>query len=74
MPKTDQVQEEEFDPEVQEGFEDGDYGFIISSDGELKHMYLPEDFILNPPPEVKKILKIFGIKDLNLSVDGDILH
>jgi hypothetical protein len=56
--------------------DEGDYGFIFSADGELKHMFTPEDFYLDPPPVVKKILKALGIKDINsLSMDGnDTIH
>ena len=46
-------------------FEDGDYGFIIGPNGELKSMMLPEDLMEDPPPEVRKILKIFGIKNVH---------
>jgi hypothetical protein len=54
-----------------------DYGFIISADGELKHLFTPDDFYLDPPPLVKKILKLLGIKDINtvaLDDSGDTLH
>ena len=47
--------------EVDEGvddFEEGDYGFIIGPDGELKSIMLPEDLFEDPPSEIKKILKI----------------
>ena len=55
---------------------DQDYGFIISADGELKHLFTPEDFFLDPPPVVRKILKALGIKDINkLPMEGnDTLH
>jgi hypothetical protein len=55
----------------------GDYGFVISSDGELKHMFTPEDFFLDPPPVVRKIFKLFGIKDINSVAqtgENDIIH
>ena len=73
MPKANQ---KEVDYEIEEvtDFEDGDYGFIVSPEGELKHVYLPEDFMLDPPPQVKKILKIFGIKDINQATPIDTLH
>jgi len=54
-------------------FDDGDFGFIISSEGELKHMMLPEDLMEDPPAEVKKILKIFGIKNIH-TFDDRTLH
>jgi hypothetical protein len=35
-------------------------------------MFTPADFHLDPPPIVKKILKLLGIKDINmLDFDGD---
>lgn len=46
-------------------YDDGDYGFIISANGDLKTMMIPEDLMENPPLAVKKILKIFGIKNLH---------
>lgn len=49
----------------QDEWEEGDYGFIIGPDGELKTMMLPEDLMDDPPIEIKKILKIFGIKNIH---------
>lgn len=54
-----------------------DYGFIIGPDGELKHLFTPDDFYLDPPPLVRKILKLLGIKDINsVAIDNtsDTLH
>ena len=51
-----------------------DYGFIIGPDGELKHMFWPEGFDLDPPKTVRRILKVFGIKDINLASEEDTLH
>ena len=49
-----------------------DYGFVFSKDGELKHLFTPDEFYLDPPPVVKKILKLLGIKDVNmLSIEDD---
>jgi hypothetical protein len=42
-----------------------DYGFIFSADGELKHMFAPDEFELDPPKVIKKILKLLGIDDIN---------
>ena len=42
-----------------------DYGFIVGSDGELKSMLFPQDLMEDPPEEIKKILAIFGIDDIN---------
>lgn len=73
MPKIEN-QEAEYELEENGIFDEGDYGFIISSSGELKQLLLPDDFDIDPPAEVKKILKIFGIKDLNQSTPLDTLH
>ena len=45
-------------------FGPGDFGFVIGPDGELKSMMIPEDLMEDPPKSIKRILKIFGIKDL----------
>lgn len=75
---TKQIQELEQDQEEIELDEigDEDYGFIIGPDGELKHLFTPDEFLLDPPPVVKKILEILGIKDVNLlDFDGnDTIH
>lgn len=65
MSKQTQSQETSADSLDELGLDDGDYGFIISADGELKHLFTPEEFALYPPKTVQKILKIFGIKDIN---------
>ncbi len=73
MPKE---QEEYIDIEVDGDdfdFEDDDFGFIIGSDGSLKHMMIPDYLMNDPPPEVKKILKIFGIKNIH-TIDDRVLH
>jgi len=57
--------------------DENDYGFIIGSDGEIKHIFTPNDFHLDPPPVVKKILRLLGIKDINLldfDADNTTLH
>lgn len=54
-------------------FDDEDFGFIIGKDGDLKHLMIPENLMDDPPPQIKKILKIFGIKDIHLFEDR-ILH
>jgi len=68
--------EEHIDIEVDEedlDFDDGDYGFIIDSEGNLKHMMIPETLMEDPPKEILKILKIFGIKNLH-TFDDRTLH
>lgn len=46
MSKQTQSQEIAADSLDELGLDDGDYGFIISADGELKHLFTPEDFAL----------------------------
>jgi hypothetical protein len=53
--------------------EDDDFGFIISADGELKSMMIPEELMDDPPPEIEKILNIFGIKNIH-TLDNRTLH
>jgi hypothetical protein len=65
MSKQTQSQDEAQDSLEELGLDDGDYGFIISADGQLKHLFTPEEFALYPPKTVQRILKIFGIKDIN---------
>jgi len=60
-----EIQEQEELEALDHEIEDGDYGFIISADGELKHMFTPDEFDLDPPKVVKKILKLLGINDIN---------
>ncbi len=72
--QKDQVQEEELDT-LEDLADENDYGFVIGPDGELKHMFTPNEFHLDPPPVVKKILKLLGIKDINMldfDTDGTI--
>ena len=68
---TEQHVEQEDELEIDDEYEDGDYGFILGADGELKSMFAPDEFYLDPPPKVKRILKILGIKDINTAWDGD---
>jgi hypothetical protein len=68
---TEQHVEQEDELDIDDEYDDGDYGFILGADGELKSMFAPEEFFLDPPPKVKRILKILGIKDINTAWDGD---
>jgi hypothetical protein len=54
--------DEDFDDD---DFDETDYGFIINADGSLKTMMIPEDLMDDPPIEIKRILKIFGIKNIH---------
>lgn len=70
--KEQQLPEEELDVD-DEDFNDDDYGFIIGANGELKTMMIPEDLMDDPPLEVKRILKIFGIKNIH-QIEPRTLH
>jgi hypothetical protein len=65
-----QVNSQEEDISDDEEISEEDYGFIIGADGEIKHIFTPNEFYLDPPTTVKKILKILGISDIN-SLDFD---
>jgi hypothetical protein len=72
MTKYIQEQDQEDIEAIDADIGDEDYGFIIGPDGELKHLFTPNDFELDPPPVVKKILKLLGIDDINsVGFDGD---
>lgn len=62
--------DDEFDDDE---FDDDDYGFIISSAGDLKSIMFPENLMEDPPPEIKRILKIFGIKNIH-DLGNNTLH
>ena len=72
MSKTPQIETEE-NQETDILDIDGaeDYGFVFGQNGELKHLFTPDEFYLDPPPVVKKILKLLGIKDINMLGDDD---
>lgn len=52
--------------EVEEGSEDCEnITFILSPDGQLKHLLIPETLLDALPVEVQDILEILGIDDLS---------
>ena len=57
----DLLQEQDDLEALEEVADENDYGFIIGPDGELKHMFTPADFHLDPPPIVKKIVLTVSI-------------
>lgn len=57
--------------------ESTDYGFIFDEEGNLKHMFTPDGFELDPPKIIRKILKMLGIDDINAVAQdeaGEYLH
>jgi hypothetical protein len=47
-----------------------DYGFILDGNGDLKSIFLPENVPFKAPKNVNKILKIFGVVDVQ-RLDND---
>jgi|LauGreDrversion4_2_1035121.scaffolds.fasta_scaffold62172_4 hypothetical protein len=65
------IEIEEF--EETEDFGKDDFGFILGPNGELKTFMIPEHLMTEPPEEVKMILSIFGIDDIN-DLENKVLH
>lgn len=65
MPKQKEIELNDEASDIDEGFEDGDYAFVFDADGNLKDVYLPDGFELDPPKVIKEILKVLGIDDIN---------
>lgn len=64
--------EEDFDEEDFDDYDPSDFGFVIAGDGTLKSIQFPEALMDDPPTEVLKILKIFGIKNIHTLVEHTI--
>ena len=62
--------DEVYDTEIS----DEDYGFILGPDGELKSVFLPENVPFKPPKNIQKILKMFGITDIDNIAGSETLH
>ena len=63
-------QEINYDDVYDTEISDEDYVFILGPDGELKSVFLPESLPFKAPKNIAKILKIFGINDLE-NLDND---
>lgn len=63
----------EEDIEENDEFTADDFGFIIGPDGELKSVMYPEHLMEDPPEEIKMILQIFGIEDID-TLENRTLH
>jgi hypothetical protein len=59
--------------EEQDDMSADDYGFIIGPDGELKSIMFPEHLMEDPPEEIKIILQLFGIENLE-EIESRTLH
>jgi len=64
MSKLNQEQEYNVEDIYDQEISDDDYGFIFGPDGELKSVFLPDAVPFKTPKNIAKILKIFGINDL----------
>lgn len=53
---------------------DDDYGFILGPNGELKSVFVPDNASFNTPKNVLKILKMFGIYDVDNLTGEETLH
>jgi hypothetical protein len=73
MPNNTQEQQLELDEFDDDDFNENDFGFIISENGELKSVMYPEKLLEDPPQEIKEILRIFGIDDIN-EIEHRTLH
>lgn len=67
---TDVGIEEEYEDD---GYSADDFGFIIGPDGELKSVMFPEHLMEDPPEEIKMILEIFGIDNID-TLENRTLH
>ena len=66
---VDQFNEDEYPGDIN----NEDYGFILDSNGELKSIFLPENVPFKAPKNVNKILKLFGIPDVdNVDIDQSV--
>jgi hypothetical protein len=71
MSKVTRESEEEIDEFLNEvDWADEDYAFIIGPEGKLKSVLLPETGSFTAPKSVQKILKIFGVRDID-DIDND---
>lgn len=76
MPIQKEEQNQDFIDDYQtddvEEIEEDDYGFIFGPDGELKSVIFPELLMEDPPRQIKKILKMYGIKNIHDVIEKNI--
>jgi hypothetical protein len=73
MPNKDTIPAVDLEDLEDDEYDPTDYGFIISADGELKSVMYPEELMGEPPEEIKLIMEIFGISDIE-TLDNRTLH
>lgn len=64
------IVEDMYDTEIGEE----DYGFILGPNGELKSVFMPDVVPFKQPKNIQKILKIFGVHDIERFNGGETLH
>jgi hypothetical protein len=77
MSKLTKQQEEDINEinEMYDGAPDADdYCFVIGPDGKIKSIILPDVIPFKAPKTVERILKIFGIRDIQDIDDEETLH
>ena len=65
-----ELTEEELNEDYEEALGPEDYAFIIDNEGNLKSFYMPEEFTMDHPAIIKKIMKLFGYKNIHDFEDG----
>jgi hypothetical protein len=73
MPNKDTIPAVDLEDLEDDEYDPTDYGFIISADGELKSVMYPEELMGEPPEEIKLIMQIFGISDIE-TIDNRTIH
>jgi hypothetical protein len=76
MSKMNQSSEQDYnvDDVYDQEITDDDYGFIFDAEGNLKSVFLPDNVPFKTPKNIAKILKIFGITDLDNIDNTQTLH
>lgn len=77
MSKLNKEQNIQFDDPLDftDDIQDEDYVFVIGPDGNLKSVMLPdEEITFNPPEEIKKIMAIYNVSDLDFLSEPRVLH
>ena len=79
MSKRSEIENEEMiqhieDIDAEDQIEDGDVGFLIDSDGNLKSIFGALDVFADPPESVLHILDIFGIDHIEFIKQQTTIH
>lgn len=74
MSKRLEIQIEEPVLDYSDEIESEDYGFIFDADGNLKFAFVPEVLPDKPPKNIKKIMRMLGVIDLQQFNEDLTLH